>query len=78
MFDKVSLNEACQKVKEYKKKMEKFKAQGAAYKGDRELDKQYTDLVEEAARYVLQFSEDESFAILCKCSREAELEEQGG
>ena len=68
MFDKISLNEVCQKMKEYKKKIEEFKAQGAVFEGDRELDKQYMDLLAEVSGYVLQFTEDECYAIMGRCA----------
>ena len=73
MFDKISLDEVCQKMKEYDKKIKEFKAQGAVVYGDRGLDKQYTGFLAEVTEYIFQFSEDECYAIMGKCAREAEF-----
>ena len=72
LFQDIPFDEAYKTTMEHDKWIKTYKSQGAILNGDRPLDIEYTNLMTKAAKYQLQFSMKELFAILGRSLEEQE------
>lgn len=66
MFEKIPFEEAYTKMKEYYTTLKQLEKEGAKLRGESEIDKRYTELWEESAKYRNQFTAAEILALTDK------------